>query len=208
MKPLKLFEDFINEADAKSGDGFKPVDTDTSKLKEVNQTVQAKMAKKYETWQRGIIKAWGSIFYMDYHTMPKGGKTQSLDQLKKDFTILYNTDVNSSKFEDLDDWIQEYGKRGGVPLFNKKVMDDIFMSIAKKTQAPFDFIIYRTSDKEQDGVNSYTTEKGAYLDWANGPERAYMIPKGTPIIFADADADNNEIIWAPTNTQLKKFRIA
>lgn len=195
-------------------DGWSPFndkeekDVDTSKIKEVTKAVQAKMAKKYEAWERGVIRAWGNIFYLDYHSMSKSGKTQSLNQLKKDFATLQKTDPNSSKYEELQDWFQEYGKRGGVPLFNKKVMDDIFMSIAKKTQAPFDFIIYRTSDKEQDGVNSYTTEKGAYLDWANGPERAYMIPKGTPIIFADADADNNEIIWAPTNTQLKKFRIA
>ena len=195
-------------------DGWSPFndkeekDVDTSKIKEVTKTVQAKMAKKYEAWEHGVIRAWGNIFYMDYHSMSKSGKTQSLNQLKKDFATLQKTDPNSSKYEELQDWFQEYGKRGGVPLFNKKTMDDIFLSIAKKTPAPIDFIIYRTSNKEQDGVNSYTTEKGAYLDWAQGSERAYMIPKGTPIIFADTDADDNEIIWMPTKAQLKKHRIS
>ena len=195
-------------------DGWSPFndkevkDVDTSKIKEVTKAVQAKMAKKYETWEHGVIRAWGNIFYLDYHSMSKAGKTQSLNQLKKDFATLQKTDPNSSKYEELQDWFQEYGKRGGVPLFNKKTMDDIFLSIAKKTPAPIDFIIYRTSNKEQDGVNSYTTEKGAYLDWAQGSERAYMIPKGTPIIFADTDADDNEIIWMPTKAQLKKHRIS
>lgn len=188
-------------------DNFKAVDVDTTGLKEVDETLQAKMAKRYQDWERGVIKAWGSIFYMDYHSMPKSGKTQSMDQLKKDFTTIFKTDVNSDKFEELDDWIQEYGNRGGVPLFNKKVMDSIFMSIAKKTPAPFDFIIYRTADKEQDGVNSYTTVGGNY-DGNGSTQRSYMIPKGTPIIFADADADVNEIIWMPTKAQLKKFRIS
>lgn len=194
-------------------DGWSPFndkeekDVDISKMKEVTKAVQAKMAKKYETWEHGVIRAWGNIFYLDYHSMPKTGKTQSLNQLKKDFATLQNTDPNSSKYEELQDWFQEYGKRGGVPLFNKKVMDNIFLSIAKKTPAPFDFIIYRTSNNEHDGVNSYTTEKGAYLDWAQGSERAYLIPKRTPIIFADTDADDNEIIWIPTRSELKKYRI-
>lgn len=195
-------------------DGWSPFndkeekDVDTSKIKEVTKAVQAKMAKKYEAWEHGVIRAWGNIFYLDYHSMSKSGKTQSLSQLKKDFTTLQKTDPNSSKYEELQDWFQEYGKRGGVPLFNKKVMDDIFLSIAKKTPAPIDFVIYRTSNKEQDGVNSYTTDKGAYLDWAQGSERAYLIPKGTPVIFADPDADDNEIIWMPTKAQLKKHRIS
>jgi len=190
-----------------SGD-LKSKDGNTSKVKEVTQAIQAKMAKKYETWERGVIRAWGNIFYLDYHSMPKSGKTQSLAQLKKDFTVLQNTDMDSYEYEELQDWLQEYGQRGGVPLFNKKEMDNIFASIAKKTPAPFDFIIYRTSKIEQDGVNSYTTEKGAYLDWAQGSERAYLIPKGTPIIFADADADDNEIIWMPTKSDLNKYKIS
>ena len=202
-----LKDEIIKKGWIAEPDNFKAVDVDTTGLKEVDQSIQTKMAKKYQDWERGVIKAWGSIFYLDYHSMPRGGKTQSMDQLKKDFALVFKTDVNSDKFEELDNWIQEYGNRGGVPLFNKKVMDDIFMSIAKKTPAPFDFIIYRTTDKEQDGVNSYTTEKGAYANQANGSEKAYLIPKGTPVIFADSDADNNEIIWMPTKAQLKKFRI-
>ena len=194
-------------ATSTSGD-LEAKDVDTSKVKEVTQALQAKMAKKYETWERGVIRAWGDIFYIDYHSMPKSGKTQSLEQLKKDFTALQNTDVNSYEYEELQDWLQERGKRGGVPLFNKKAMDNIFASIAKKTPAPFDFIIYRTSKIEQDGVNSYTTAKGAYLNWAQGAERAYLIPKGTPIIFADVDADDNEIIWMPTKAELKKYRVS
>ena len=196
------------EAVASTSGDLKAKDGDTSKVKEVTQAIQAKMAKKYETWERGVIRAWGDIFYLDYHSMPKSGKTQPLAQLKRDFTELINTDVNSYEYEELQDWFQEYGKRGGVPLFNKKSMDSIFASIAKKTPAPFDFIIYRTSKIEQDGVNSYTTAKGAYLDWAQGVERAYLIPKGTPIIFADADADDNEIIWMPTKSDLTKYKIS
>lgn len=168
------------------------------------------LVKKYEKWERGVIKAWGSIFYMDYHKMPVGGKTQPFNQLKNDFLEFFNTPFGSDAFEELDEWLQEYGKRNGVPLFNKTVMDKIFNDIAKKTPAPFDFTIYRTSAKEEDGVNSYTVNKGAYKNWlsSGGVERAYLIPKGTPVIFADADADNGEIIWAPTKSDLKKYRIS
>lgn len=189
MKFIKLFEEFT-----KSG---------------YESNVMNNLVKGYEKWERGVIKAWGSIFYMDYHSMPSSGKTQPFNQLKKDFLELFNTPIDSYEFEELDDWIQEYGKRGGVPLFNKTVMDKIFSDIAKKTPAPFDFTIYRTSVKEESGVNSYTVNKGAYGDWqANGAERAYLIPKGSPVIFADADADNGEIIWMPTKKDLTKHRIS
>lgn len=199
MNRVKLFEQFVNEAKA----------VDTSKIKEVTKAVQAKMAKKYETWERGVIRAWGNIFYIDYHSMPKAGKTQSLDQLKKDFAALQNTDPNSSKYEDLQEWIQEYGKRGGVPLFNKKVMDGIFASIAKKTPAPYDIIIYRTADDEHPGVNSYTLiDDDSYYGYEKSIRRGYKIPKGTPIIFAGVDADDEEMIWNPTKSDLTKYRIA
>ena len=188
MKFIRLFEEF-----SRSGYEF---------------DVMNNLVNKYEKWERGVIKAWGSIFYIDYHSMPSKGKTQSFDQLKNDFLELFNTPFGTDEFEELDNWIQEYGKRGGVPLFNKTTMDKIFKDIAKKTPAPFDFTIYRTSKKEESGVNSYTVNKGAYLDWAQGTERAYLIPKGTPVIFADADADNGEIIWAPTKSDLTKYRIS
>jgi len=190
MKRIKLFEEF-----AKSG---------------YESSVMNSMVKKYEKWERGVIKAWGSIFYIDYHSMPTSGKTQPFNQLKRDFIEFFNTPISSDEFEELDDWIQEYGKRGGVPLFNKTVMDKIFKDIAKKTPAPLDFTIYRTSAKEESGVNSYTVNKGSYSNWHadNSVERAYLIPKGTPVIFADADADNGEIIWMPTKSDLIKYRIS
>jgi len=189
MKFIKLFEEF-----ARSG---------------YESNVMNNLVKKYEKWERGVIKAWGSIFYMDYHKMPTGGKTQPFNQLKRDFVELFNTPLGTDEFEELDDWIQEYGKRGGVPLFNKTIMNKIFSDIAKKTPAPFDFTVYRTSVKEEGGVNSYTLNKGAYLDClGNCIERAYLIKKGTPVIFAGADADNGEIIWMPTKADLTKYRIS
>ena len=190
MKRIKLFEEF-----AKSG---------------YESSAMNSMVKKYEKWERGVIKAWGSIFYLDYHKMPTSGKTQPFNQLKRDFIEFFNTPFDSDEFEELDYWIQEHGKRDDVPLFNKKVMDNIFKDIAKKTPAPIDFIIYRTSAKEESGVNSYTVNKGSYSNWHtdNSVERAYLIPKGTPVIFADADADNGEIIWMPTKSDLIKYRIS
>lgn len=190
MKFIKLFEEF-----ARSG---------------YESNVMNNLVKKYEKWERGVIKAWGSTLYIDYHSMPKGWyKTQPLNQLKNDFLKFFKTDIDSTKGEDLSEWLADGGKRNGVPLFNKMIMDKIFKDIAEKTPAPFDFTIYRTSKKEESGVNSYTVNKGAYSNWqSGGVERAYLIPKGTPVIFAGVDADNGEIIWNPTKAELKKYRVS
>lgn len=165
------------------------------------------LVKKYEIWERGVIKAWGDILYLDYHALPKSGKTQSFEQLKRDFVEFFHTKSGTDEYDDLMEWLQEGGSRNGIPLFNKKIMDSILDSIAKKTPAPFDIIVYRTSIKEQPGVNSYTIYKDGY-EHHGGVEKSYLIPKGTPIIFAGIDADPGEIIWNASSSQLKQYKIA
>ena len=174
----------------------------------VDMAFQRKMARKYEKWERGLIHAWGGTLYLSYYNnIPKSGKTQSLNQLKRDVIEFMSLEVGSDEWYETDEWFAEGGYRGGVPLFTKDLLEDIYRKIAKKTPAPFDFIIRRTSDKEEDGLNSYTTIKGGYAR-NGGKEMAYLIPKGTPIIFAGVDADESEIIWIPTKADLKKYRIA
>ena len=174
---------------------------------EVDMSLQSKMARKYEKWERGLISIWGGTLYIGYHSdIPKSGKVQPLNQLKRDLIDFMKLKPGSNEYYETDEWFAEGGYRGGVPLFTKTMLDEIYMKIAKKTPAPFDFTIYRTSDKEEDGINSYTTLQGAYAR-NNSTEMAYLIPRGTPIIFAGVDADANEIIWIPTKSELKKYRI-
>jgi hypothetical protein len=190
------------------GDDFVAKDTPNHDLKEMDLNVQSQMVQRYNDWERGLIKAWGGILYLDYHSsLPSRGKTQPLSDLKQTLKEFYKLDKDSPRYEEMEEWIQEGGSVRGVPLFTKTLLDKIFNDIAAKTPAPFDFVIYRTSTKEQDGVNSYSGSKGLY-SYVSGTERAYLIKKGTPVIFAGIDADQNEIIWVPSRSDLKNNRIA
>ena len=182
MKHIKLFEEFNNNL--------------------VDLNVQRKMSKKYETWERGVIKAWGGVLYMEFHDMENTGTTQDIKTLKKEFKIFHGLEYNTDEYDDYDEWFQDGGSDDGIALFNKGTLNKIFKDISKKTPAPFDFVIYRTSNTEQPGINSYTTSNNRY-DHYDGITRSYLIKKGTPIIFAGIDADDDEIIWIPSSKDLK-----
>lgn len=186
MKHVRLFEQFINSV--------------------VDLNVQRKMSKKYETWERGVIKAWGGVLYMEFHDMENTGTTQDIKTLKKEFKFFHGLKYNTDEYDDYDEWFQDGGQDGGIPLFNKSTLNKIFVDISKKTPAPYDFVIYRTSNKEQPGINSYTTSNNRYEHY-DGITRSYIIKKGTPIIFAGIDADDDEIIWIPSNKDLKLNKI-
>lgn len=190
MKYIKLFEEF-NSANQDAAEAY-----------------MQKAVKKYETWERGLIMAWGGTLYINYHNFPTAGKTQPIEALKAAMVELFNMERGSDEWLDMDEWLADGGKSDGIPLFNKKTLDNLYMEIAQKTPSPYDIIIHRSADNEYAGVNSYTLiDDDSYLGYKKTKRRGYKIPKGTPIIFAGVDADDSEIIWAPTKNQLKKFKL-
>lgn len=166
--------------------------------------------QRYNTFERGLIRAWGGLLYLGYHNLPEDGSTVSRNKYKSELEEYFRTSYDDPKFEEFEDWFSETPPTiGGIPLFNKLILRDDFKTIATKTPAPFDMMIYRTSEKEEPDLNSYTVISGAYTskDWLEGVERAYLIPKGTPLVFASGIADNGEILWAPTQEELDIYSV-
>lgn len=167
------------------------------------------IVRKYEKWERGLIKAWGGLLYINYHNFKESGKTQPIDNFKREMETLFDMSTDSEEYHDMHEWLSDGGIDDGVPLFNKKMLDDLFSKIANTTPSPFEFIIYRTADDEHPGVNSYTLiDDDSYYGYKKNIRRGYKIPKGTPIIFAGVDADDEEMIWNPTKSDLTKYRIS
>lgn len=208
--PLNDMKQTKGGADSVDTNKTKGNSIDTSNVKEISERLQKKLAKKYEKWERGLIKAWGGTLYLNYHGLKPSGKTQPLSNFKSEMESFLDLDKGSSKYEDMNEWLADGGLKNGVPLFNKKLIEKSFNTIAKKTPAPHDFMIYRAFDIEQPGINSYTLYPDDFYQkmFKKKTLASYLIPKGTPIIFAGVDADKNEILWNPTNSDLTKYRVS
>lgn len=171
-----------------------------------DQSLHSDMQREYEDFEKGLIRAWGGLLYLGYHNLPEGIPTVSREVYKRELRTYGRMDYDDPEFEEFEDWFSEMPPTiGGRPLFNKSIVRNDFEVIASKTPTPEDMIVYRTSQKEQTGLNSYTQNPGTY-SYA-GEERVYRIPKGTPIVFASGIADDGEIVWAPTQEQLDKYRV-
>lgn len=164
---------------------------------------------RYSSSDRGFIKAWGDTLYLGYHDLPLRSRTQSREQVMLDMEELDRVPENGDEWEEILDWLVDGGSRNKIPLWNKTTLTQFYKEIAEKSPLKEDLIVYRTSEEELPGLNSYTVDKGAYLNWHvdNSIERAYKIPKGETIIYASGLADEGEMIWAPTVDQLKEYKI-
>lgn len=187
MKRIKLFEQFVNE----------------SSLNELRSTA-SQFQKKYSIEEIGLIRAWGTTLYLTYHQL---GSYKTVDynvylETLKEYATL---DENSEEYEDMSDWLSDNPPMiDGIPVWDKKRLEKDYQKMASKTILPYDLTVYRTASREELGLNSYTTVDGIYGDIKN--QRAYNIPKGTPIIWGHGIADNDEVIWSPSQSDLKKYR--
>ena len=175
-----------------------------------DQTLHSEMQQDYDDFEKGLIRAWGGLLYLGYHNLPESGSTVSRDRYRRELEEYYEMDYDDPEFEDFEDWFSEMPPTiGGKPLFNKSIIRDDFETIARKTPAPFDILVYRTSEREEPGINSYTVLPGEYsgLGWSSGEERAYKVPKGTPMVFASGIADKGEVILMPTTEELIQWRV-
>lgn len=187
MKHIKLYEAFVNE----------------SLLIELRSAAR-QFQKKYSKEEIGLIRAWGTTLYLAYHKLGSY-KTVDYDLYLKTLKEYASFDEDSEEYEDVTDWLSEIPPTiDGVPVWDKNRLEKDYKKMASKTPLPYDLIVYRTSIKEEPGLNSYTTVDGIYGDIKN--QRAYNIPKGTPIIWGHGIADNDEVIWSPSQSDLKNYK--
>lgn len=195
MKHITLFEQFINELFIESNTYLLAL-----------QKHAMRMQKKYSIYEIGLIRAWGNRLYLSFYGLSKSGNMVPYEEYVKilsDYAVL---DEYSEEFEDINDWITNVPPTlNKVPLWNQDRLQDDFNKMANKTPTDREITVYRTSIKEEPGLNSYSLESGVYGDVIN--QREYLLPKATPIIWGHDIADINEVIWSPTLDELKKFII-
>lgn len=186
MKHLKIYEAFT--------------DSDFSDLRQHAKLMQ----ERYTTEEIGLIRAWGTTLYLAYHDLLSGGDLVPYPLYLETLAEYALLDEESEEYEEMTDWIcDEPPTIDRVPLWNKSRLQKDFAVIANKTPTDMEITLYRTSDKEEPGLNSYTLRHGWYGDIKN--QREYMLPKGTPVIWGHGIADNDEIIWSPTLDDLKRY---
>mgnify|MGYP001361858823 CR=1 FL=1 len=173
----------------------------------MNESLQKTEQIKYTKQDAGFIKAWGGLLYLSYHNLESSGETQSDFSVKNAMIELCDLESDSEEYEDFQDWLVDGGYENGIPLWNKESLTQYFINISNKTISPIDIKVYRTSNLMEPGFNSYTTKPGSYHGNNDLETRSYIIPKGTPIIFASNIADKYEIIWNPSLSELNKYKI-
>ena len=213
MKHIRLYKDFITEG-VEAGvvncegsgcdwhwnlaDGLDGGETNAylcHKCWHDNTPVVADPHHLYTDWEKGLIKAWGGVLYLAYHTLP--AKLTNLVDFTRFKNIMAEYFKNSDSDEDMQDWLSDIPPtldRGKWSLFDKARVDSVFTQIANKTLTPGELIIYRTSDNHRAGWNSYTLRNDASYSYKNRLTLAYKLPPGFPVIFADGIADKDEVI--------------
>lgn len=195
MKHLHPFESFLNESMNKSNPA----------LLELQQHAM-EMQKKYSIHEIGLIRAWGTTLYLAYHKLSKSGNMVPYEEYAEILSEYAVLSEFSDEYEDINDWISDIPPTiNGVPFWNQSRLENDFNEIANKTPTDREITLYRTSNKEEPGLNSYALMTGVYGDVVN--QREYLLPKGTPIIWGHGVADDNEVIWSPTLSELKKYAI-
>lgn len=160
-----------------------------------------KNLQPYEGWELGLIKAWGHVLYLAYHNLPIHIEKKISDIEFREVMIDYYK--NSDDDEDLQDWMADEPPtmNKGYAVFDKNRITNCFEQISNKIIIEEPLIVYRSSEFEQEGWNSYSTKKGGYY----GIEREYLLPIGTNIINADNIADQNEVILNLSRKQLTDY---
>lgn len=192
MKPVKLFEEFLNGL-------F--IESNSHQLSLQKHAME--MQKKYSIHEIGLIRAWGTTLYLAYYNLPKSGTVvpyKEYVEILSEYAVLSEL---SDEYEDITDWISDSPPTiNRVPVWNQSRLENDFNKIANKTPTDREITLYRTSKKEEPGLNSYSLISGVYGDVVN--QREYLLPTGTPIIWGHGVADDNEVIWSPTLDELKE----
>lgn len=219
MKHLLEFEDWLNEKGlwdnirAKRARGEKPARKGSAaykkavaaakKIKNESFLTEAK-SDTYENWEKGVIKAWGELMYLGFHSVPKRlDNLSSFSDFRNEFDDYFR---NSEDDEDLRDWMSGTPPTyagGKESLYDKERMEDVLSEIANKTKLKKPLVVYRFEEKEMEGWNSYTTDPSKSY---RGKRRSYLLPVGKPVIFTEGLADEDEVIVHLTANEKKKFK--
>jgi hypothetical protein len=163
---------------------------------------------EYSKWENGLILAWGQLLYLGYHNLPEDSNKVQYSKFLSIMEEYWDLDKDSQEYEDISDWFSDSPPTiKGIPLYDKKRLRESFDRIAKKYPTKSEIIVYRTSRIPESGVNSYSLNKGQYGYFKLAEERSYLLPVGTNIIWADGIADDNEVIWNPTEEELIKYLV-
>lgn len=158
----------------------------------------------YEDWEMGIIKAWGHLLYLAFHSVPwkiEKHRLVSIQDFKKEFREY----LNNSEDEDLQEWMAESPPSydgGRIFLYDGERMNSALFNIAEKTRLTKPLIVYRYETVEGSGWNSFTTNPDLRY---GGDEKKYSLQVGTPVIFTDGLADRDEVIVHMTEDEKREW---
>jgi hypothetical protein len=150
------------------------------------------------------IRAWGSLYYLDYPSLKQGGSASYFEELFND--ILQNPNfVNFADGASDDDWY-DYDEvaESIAETFPGAIFDAAFSYAMRPLKK--DLKIYRAAPEEnmdemRDSWLSVSTspDMSAYRGGDGSiPVYAAVLPKGTKVVNTNGWADRDElIIWAP-----------
>lgn len=154
------------------------------------QALEQAALKSYTPEQRAALQLWGDTMYLDQHALPSG--PGNLRGLANDFAE-YSTARSAGDSEsasDLAEWFAEGASKGRVPHLTREAYDSLLQGAERTLTEPL--TVYRSGSTYPGGWSSTTLQKGAYEHL--GPETAYTLPAGSPVIFASGLADKGEVI--------------
>ena len=160
----------------------------------------------YEKWEMGIIKAWGHLLYLSFHSVPwkiESSRLVSIQDFKKEFREY----LDNSEDEDLQEWMSESPPSydgGRLFLYDGARMNSALFDIAEKTSLKKPLTVYRYETVEGSGWNSFTTNPGLVY---SGDRKGYSLPVGTPVILTDGLADEDEVIVHMTDDEKRRWAV-
>jgi hypothetical protein len=171
--------------------------------------------KEYDSFDKGLIKAWGEVLYLDIHKLPDTiSKIVSHDEYEEYFKDFNNAEYGDDEYDDMVDHLSDLPPtiNGGIALFDKNRIYNSLDKISKKTRLKDEIIVYRMTDKKDDGHEewkSYTAGDPKKYGSKVDNTIAYKLSSGYPVIFAHGLADNDELIINinPHDKRVKEIKI-
>ena len=174
--------------------------------------LQRSMQRRYEEWERGLIKAWGHVLYLGYHDVPEyiGDKVDERT-FREVFLDYY---LHGDEDEDMQDWMSDGPPtmNRGRALFDKNRIDGAFSEMSSRTKLLEPLTVYRASESGMPADwNSYSTNKEIAMGHLGvGHDRqleSYVLPVGYGVVFASGLADKDEVIVKIAESDRVKFRV-
>ena len=162
----------------------------------------------YQDWELGIIKAWGDLLYLSFHSVPQRIREERLVSERVFRNEFRNYLNNSEGDEDLLEWMAEAPPtydRGRLALFDRERLGGALTDMADRTRLEEPLVIWRSEMVDGAGWNSFTTNPSLAYE---GTKKSYLLPVGTPVVFCGELADPDEVIVHLTSEQKAEWLMA